>query len=180
LCARAAHLHEGALEVDELVRRFVDYYLDHPIDFTRWMPGARDALDTLASMPDMKLAICTNKPRRTTDAVLGALGIRTRFRAVCAGGDLAEKKPAAAPLYHIAKVLGLDVESLVMVGDGPQDVECARRAGVRSIAIEGFGSPDRLMAARPDVLLHDLSELAEVIRRWRDATVRARSLPPKP
>src|SRR5262245_20724111 len=80
LCARAAHLPEGSTEVDDLVHRFVEYYLRHPIDFTRWMPRARDTLDALAAMNDMKLAICTNKPRPTTDAVLGALGVRTRFR----------------------------------------------------------------------------------------------------
>src|SRR5204862_8334407 len=125
-------------------------------------------------------AICTNKPRSTTDAVLSALGVRTRFRAVCAGGDIAEKKPAAAPLLHISKVLGVPIASTVMVGDGPQDIECARRASARCIAVEGFGPRDRLVEARPDVLLHDLYELPEVILRWRDATVRARSIPPKP
>jgi phosphoglycolate phosphatase len=60
-----------------------------------------------------------------------------------------------------------------MVGDAPQDVECARRAGVRSVAVDnGFSSRQRVLDARPDVFLNNLKDLPEVIRRWRDATAR--------
>src|SRR4051812_15707535 len=166
LCARAAQLPESADEVTVLVQHFTDYYVEHPIDFTRWAPGAQEALETFAEeMPDLALGICTNKPRLTADAVLAALGIWTRFRAIVAGGDLPEKKPAPGPLLHLAKQLRVAPESMVMVGDGPQDIECARRAGVRSVAVDSpFGSHERLLAARPDVLLRTMSELPEVIQ----------------
>jgi phosphoglycolate phosphatase len=173
LCARAAQLAENDDEVDRLYALFVAYYLEHPIDFTRWCPGVQEALDVLAQMPDMVLAICTNKPRPTAEAVLSARGVRTRFRALVAGDDLPEKKPAAGPLLHVAKLLRVDTDSLVMVGDAPQDIECARRAKVRSVGVvSGFSSRERLAAARPDVTLESMAELPEVIRRWRDATTR--------
>jgi phosphoglycolate phosphatase len=157
-----------------LVDHFVSYYIDHPIDFTRWMPGAQEMLETFSEeMPDVALGVCTNKPRAVTDAVLAALGIRTRFRAVVAGGDLPEKKPAPGPALLLAKQLHASPETVVMVGDGPQDVECARRAGMRAVGVDaGFGSRERLLAARPDVLLRSLSELPEVVQRWREATAR--------
>ena len=178
LCARAAQLSESAEEASEelgvLVDHFVEYYLEHPVDLTRWSPGAQEALETFAEeMPDIALGICTNKPRSSTEAVLSALGIRTRFRAIVAGGDLPEKKPAPGPLLLLAKGLRATPESMVMVGDGPQDIECARRAVVRSVAVEsGFTSHERLLAAHPDVMLRSLAELPEVIQRWRDATAR--------
>jgi phosphoglycolate phosphatase len=174
LCARSAQIPETSDEVSPLVEHFIGYYLEHPVDFTRWAPGARDMLDVFAEqLPDITLGICTNKPRVTAEAVLVALGIRTRFRAVVAGDDLPEKKPAPGPLLHLTKALRSTPESTVMVGDGPQDVECARRAGMRSVGVDsGFGSHDRLIAARPDVMLRSLSELPEVIQRWRDATAR--------
>ncbi|APR85529.1 Phosphoglycolate phosphatase [Minicystis rosea] len=174
LCARSAQLPEHSDEVSQLVDLFVDYYTDHPIDFTRWSPAAQETLEIFAEeMPDLVLGVCTNKPRPTTEAVLGALGIRTRFRGLVAGGDLPEKKPAPGPLLLLAKLLRVAPETVVMVGDGPQDVECARRAGMRSVAVDsGFSSRERLLAARPDVLLRSLSELPDVIRRWRDATAR--------
>jgi phosphoglycolate phosphatase len=173
LCARAAKLAENDPEVDTLLGRFLAYYGEHPLAFTRWQRGAPEALDELAStMPDIRLGLCTNKPRETTDAVLAALGIRTRFRVVVAGGDLSEKKPAPGPLLHAARALGVQPAEVVMVGDGPQDIECARAAGARSVAVEGFVPRQRLMDARPDVLLHSLGELPDVLRRWQDSTVR--------
>ncbi|MCC6559472.1 MAG: HAD-IA family hydrolase [Polyangiaceae bacterium] len=173
LCARAAELPEAAPEVDAIVDAFIAYYTRHPIDFTRWMPGAQEALESLSDMSDMTLAVCTNKARATTDAILSALGVRSRFRAVLAGGDLPDKKPSPAPLLQLARLLGVGPERLVMVGDGPQDVECARRAGARAVGVlGGFAARERLIEARPDVLLQSLAELRDVIRRWRDATVR--------
>ena len=174
LLARCAKLAENAPEVDVLVDRFLEHYLAHPVDHTRWMPGAQALLEELAE-DGVPIGLCTNKPRPTTDAVLAALGVRTRFRAVCAGGDIPEKKPAPGPLLHVAKLLGVTPNRMIMVGDLPQDIECARRAGCRAIAIEGvFGSADRLNDARPDVQLRTLEELGDVIRRWRDSTVRVR------
>jgi phosphoglycolate phosphatase len=172
LCARSAKVAESSEEVDLLLAAFLTYYVAHPVDFTRWMHGAQETLDALAEL-GMPLGICTNKPRVTTEAVLGSLGIRTRFRAIVAGGDIVEKKPAPAPLLTVARQLQVAPDLCVMVGDSPQDVECARRAGMRSIAVEnGFASRERVMEARPDVLLGSLAELPDVIRRWRDATAR--------
>jgi phosphoglycolate phosphatase len=177
LCARAAQLPESSEEVDSILERFVDYYTRHPVDFTRWMPGAQEALEGLADLGELSLGICTNKPRRTTDAVLSALGVQTQFQVVVAGGDVPEKKPAPGPLLHAVKALGLGPEGVVMVGDGPQDVECARRAGVRAIAVpSGFCSVERLRQARPDVMLDSLLQLCDVVRRWRDETARLGAL----
>lgn len=175
LMARVARLPEGSPEVDALVEHFVAYYAEHPVDFTRWMPGAQEALESLGGIEGLALGLCTNKPRATTDAVLAALGVRTRFRVTVAGGDLSEKKPAAAPLLHAAGVLGVPIEAVVMVGDGPQDVECARRAGARSVAVPGFAPRERVLAAMPDVMVEGLREVVEVVRRWRDATLRISS-----
>jgi phosphoglycolate phosphatase len=173
LCARSAGLAEGDAEVEELYRQFVDYYVEHPVEFTRWMPGAQEMLDALAEIPGLSLGICTNKPRMTTDAVLAALGVRTRFRAVVAGGDLSEKKPAPGPLLLAAKLLHVSTDVVVMVGDGPQDIECARRAGARAIGYDsGFSSRQRMMDARPDLVIAGLGEVPDVIVRWREATVR--------
>jgi len=178
LCARAAQLPEHSEEVDRLVELFLAYYIEHPVDFTRWAPGAQEALDALAQLPEMSLALCTNKARAATDVVLAALGIRTRFRAVVAGGDIREKKPAPGPLLHVAKLLGASPESMVMVGDGPQDIECAHRAKVRSVGVESiFGFRDRLLDARPDVFVRSLDELPEIINRWRDSTARIAVVP---
>jgi phosphoglycolate phosphatase len=179
LLARVTRLGENDAEVERLLDLFLAYYLAHPVDFTKWADGAPEVLDRLAEL-DLPLCICTNKARPVADAVLGALGVRTRFRAIYAGGDGVEKKPAPGPLLAIAKKLGVESPSLVMVGDGPQDVECARRAGCRVIGVvSSFGSRDRIVASKPDVVLDSLQGVPDVIRRWCDATARLSVLRPR-
>jgi len=60
----------------------------------------------------------------------------------------------------------LDPRACVYVGDAPQDVEMARRAGMRAIGVLGpFPTEKRLRAARPDFLLASLDELPDVLKR---------------
>ncbi len=173
LCAQAALLPDDDPETDELVQYFLDYYSAHPLDFTRWSPGALQALEDLASMDDMLIGLCTNKHRSTTDAVLATLGITDRFHAVVAGGDLPERKPDPAPLHLASKLLGVDPRAVVMVGDGVQDIACAKNAGAWSIAVEsGFTPADDLMMAHPNVAVKDLSLVAGIVQRWREPTTK--------
>ncbi len=101
--------------------------------------------------------------------------MRSLFAAIAAGGDHATIKPSPQPILEIAKQLGLDPGQLVVVGDGPQDIEAGRRAGCRTIGVEGGFLPhERLVASQPDVLIQSLEELPHVLSRWEDATVRAK------
>lgn len=173
LCAQAALLPEDDPETDELVRHFLNYYREHPLDFTRWAPGALQALEDLASMDDVRIGLCTNKHRSATDAVLAALGITDRFHAVVAGGDLLERKPEPEPLLLASKLLGVDPRAVVMVGDGVQDIECAKGANAWSIAVEsGFTPTDELMKANPHVAVKDLSLVPGIVQRWREPTTK--------
>jgi phosphoglycolate phosphatase-like HAD superfamily hydrolase len=54
--------------------------------------------------------------------------------------------------------------SCVYVGDSPEDLEMARRAGVRAIAVLGrFPTEKSLRAARPDLLLSSITELPDAL-----------------
>jgi 2-phosphoglycolate phosphatase len=173
LCAQVALLSDDDPETDELVQHFLDYYRAHPVEFTRWAPGALEALDDLAEMDDMLIGLCTNKQRSTTEAVLDALGITERFHAVVAGGDVSELKPDPAPLLLASKLLGVDPRRVVMVGDGVQDIQCAKNVGTWSIAVEsGFTAADDLMMASPNVAVKDLSLVARIVQRWREPTTK--------
>jgi phosphoglycolate phosphatase len=164
LLARAADLDATAPELEPLLATFIAHYTAHATDHTVLTPGARAALDALSSHP---LALCTNKPRATTTRVLEALGLGSTFAVVIAGGDLAVTKPDPLPLVRIAEELALSTHELVMVGDGPQDVECGRAAGARTVGVlGGIAAEQLLLAARPDAVLPSLAELPALIARW--------------
>jgi 2-phosphoglycolate phosphatase len=167
LLARASGLAPSDARVDAMLEHFIAYYTQHAADHTRLLPGAREALEALAHLPR---ALCTNKPRVTTLALLQALGIDALFDAVVGGGDVPHNKPHPAPLQRASELIAVPCRRLVLVGDGPQDVACARAAGARSIGItEAIIVPiEQLRAAGPDALVA-LRDVPAQIDTWRRA-----------
>jgi phosphoglycolate phosphatase len=167
LLARSAHLEPDHPRISDLLATFLDHYSAHAVDHTRPLPGVSEALPALS---EFTLAVCTNKPRKTAEIVLQALDLERHFSTVIAGGDLPRHKPDPAPLFEIARRLEVQAGELVMVGDGPQDVECGRAAGARTVGVlGGIADGPRLLASSPDAVLSSLSELPELLRRWTDA-----------
>lgn len=162
LVARSLGLEVDSPEVGPHLEVFLRYYEAHPVVRTKVYPGVQELFSTLASLP---LALCTNKPRRTTDPVLRALGWQDSFRVVVAGGDTKEKKPHPEPLERIARELGLRPDELVMVGDGPQDIGAGRAVGALTVGVRGgILEEARLLASEPDVLLDSLEQLPAALR----------------
>ena len=162
LMSRAARLDVKDERVTGLVSDFLDYYAEHPIDHTGLMPGALQALDDLQHYA---LGVCTNKPRRTSLAVIRGLDLEARFVGLVAGDDLPLCKPNPAPVVEAARRMGVPVNEVIMVGDGPQDVLSGRAAGAYTVGVRGGIQPfERLAASNPDCLIDTLAELAPIVR----------------
>jgi phosphoglycolate phosphatase len=76
------------------------------------------------------MAICTNKPERYVRPLLEAMGIAHRFDGIVGGDTLAERKPHALPLLHLAAQHGRGVDECLMVGDSEADAAAAHAAGM--------------------------------------------------
>jgi phosphoglycolate phosphatase len=164
LMARAASLPEEHPDLAALLETFTVHYTGHAAVRTTLMPGVREALSVL----DLPLAILTNKPRAPTHALLAELGIGSRFDVVIAGGDLPYLKPDERLLLHVAKCMATAPMFLAMVGDGPQDVLCAKAANTLSIGVKGgIADVERLVETHPDHLLESMFELPSVIDAYR-------------
>jgi phosphoglycolate phosphatase len=149
-------------QLDAWCEAFIAYGAAHPATHTTWMPGALQALDALAGLP---LAVVTNKARVVALAVLDALGGRSRFGFVYAGGD-GLLKPRPDPVVAVARAFEVDVERVWVVGDAEQDILAARAAGATAVAVRGgFHDDARLQAASPEVILSSLLELPALVQR---------------
>lgn len=73
------------------------------------------------------------------------------------------RKPAPGMLLDAARELGLDLARSWMIGDRWRDIDCGRRAGVRTVFID-FGYDEPLRAA-PDLTVHSFGEAAAAILR---------------
>jgi len=77
------------------------------------------------------------------------------------GEDSPRRKPGPGMLLDAAKALGLDLARSWMVGDRWRDVECGKRAGVRTVFID-YGYSDE-HDTHPDHTVPSLHEAVAII-----------------
>jgi pyrophosphatase PpaX len=127
--------------------------------------GARRVLARVASTHPMGLVTSGDRDRVTRQ--LREFRLTTLFAARVCSGDTARKKPHPEPLRLALRKMQLDPAVCVYVGDSPQDVEMAQRAGVRAIGVLGpFPTEKRLRAAKPEFLIGSLEELPDVLKKF--------------
>src|SRR5262249_270970 len=122
-------------------------------------PGAAEALASLAGAGYL-LAVCSNKPRVFTSALLDHLDLTKHLSVALGPEDVARPKPAPDMLLVALKRLGVSAAEALYVGHLTVDIPPARDAGLR-VWVVPTGSDERaaLENAKPDRLLHDMHEL---------------------
>lgn len=115
-----------------------------------------------------RLGLVTSGDRDRVTRQLRSFRLTRFFGARVCSGDTREKKPHPAPLRLALQKLRLQPSSCVYVGDSPDDLQMAERAGVLAIAVLGpFPTEERLRAAQPDFLLESIRELPDMLNRLR-------------
>jgi HAD superfamily hydrolase (TIGR01509 family) len=145
-------------EADRVWREF---YAKHP---SKLMAATRKVLTQLGGRHE--LGLVSSGDRNRVSRQLREFRLTRMFRTRVLGGDTKEKKPHPAPLLKALREMKAEARNCVYVGDTPEDVEMARAAGVRAIAVLGpFPTEKRLRAVRPEILLEGLEELPKLLRK---------------
>ena len=130
-------------------------------------PGIAEALQRLRAA-GVKVAVVTSKRRSSVEMALEALPsldlVVDRFVAL---EDTTEHKPHPEPLLKGLELVGnVPKDQAVYVGDSPFDVQAAKAAGLRSVAVSwGAFSEDTLRQADPDYLVPDIDAVVDVLLR---------------
>lgn len=149
----------GDVDVDVLFQEFQSYYVEYPTVHNAFMKGAEQCLELRT---ERKIALCTNKPAHLTRAVLSSLGWLDRFDFIAAPLPGDRVKPAPDLLQKVAVELGVAGQDLVMIGDSPQDIAAGKAIGAYTVGVKGGFLPlERLVFAKPDLLLENLEELSD-------------------
>jgi HAD superfamily hydrolase (TIGR01509 family) len=136
------------------------HYAKYP---SKLVPGARRVLAQLARRH--ALGLVTSGDRERVTRQLRAFALTRTFRARVCGGDTVEKKPHPAPLRRALEKMRLEPQVCVYVGDTPEDLQMARAAGMRAVAVLGpFPTEKRLRAAKPEFLLEKLQDLPKLLQ----------------
>jgi len=123
-------------------------------------PGAPETIAALRPRRDLLLGLVTGNARQSAPHKLRAAGFDPAWFPVGAFGTEAHQRDDLTPLALQRAVdhLGATPAPVIVIGDTPMDVACARAIGAIAVVVEtGFATRDELIASAPDHLLPDLT-----------------------
>jgi phosphoglycolate phosphatase-like HAD superfamily hydrolase len=131
------------------------------------LPGVRELLDALQPRPDVFLGLLTGNYEQGARIKLEYFDLWRYFRCGAYGDDSLDRHalvPVAVARSLEAGCPAVDPRDVVIIGDTPLDVACARDAGVNCLAVAtgGYGV-DALRAAGASVVFDSLAATDAVL-----------------
>lgn len=151
---------------DRMVARYRAIFHEHVEDGSEHEPlfsGMAEVIETLAARPDMLLGIATGKALRGVNRILHLHGFEGKF-ATLQTPDHNPSKPHPGMIERAMAETGVAAENTVMVGDATYDIDMARAAGVKSIAVDwGYHGRGQLLASGPSRIVDRREALVPAI-----------------
>ncbi|MCP3960021.1 MAG: HAD hydrolase-like protein [bacterium] len=136
----------------------------------RLLPGVRELLERLSAREDVLVGLLTGNWRRGARIKLSCFDLERYFAFGAFGDDAIDRCDLGPVALQRAAVLSgrpFALDRSLIVGDTVLDVECARSAGIRSMAVAtGFTEAEPLEAAGADWVFADLERAAGQIERF--------------
>lgn len=126
-------------------------------------PGAKQAIQHLAALPGVVLAIATGKSQRGVRALLEREALTSAFATIQTADD-APSKPHPGMIWNALAETGLTASDTVMIGDTTHDILMARAAGVKSIGVAwGYHRSGELLGAGAASVAQDFEHLLDLL-----------------
>jgi len=138
------------LHLNPEVALFCNITYGNHIDYITIYPDTKNTLKMLASY---KKAIITNTPTDCARQILRKFSIEQYFEVIVTSDDVIKAKPDPEIIFKACERLGVDVKTVVLVGDTESDVKAGKTAGC---AVVGLNIP-------ADITIQRLSELPPLI-----------------
>jgi len=149
--------------IAEAVKVHVDYTRTILLEDVTPMPGALDLLRPLHAR-GVRLAVFTNKQAEAARRICAHLGVTPILDGVFGAGDTPWLKPQREFTAHVLATLGARVDSTLLVGDSPFDVETAHNGGFPCWAVTtGTHDEAQLRAAGADRIFPNLTALGAAL-----------------
>ena len=162
LMSRAARTHDPD-RVDALVAGFRAHYSLNYLRYTRLYPGIKVAVSQLRRAGCL-ISVLSNKPHDFTQRICDELLSAVSIAGVVGACDDYPNKPDPTAALMLARQMGCAPQDVVMVGDSAIDVETARNAGMRCVAVTwGFRDRPELEASGPDAIVDGSEDLPGAI-----------------
>ena len=152
---------EDAQILQQARQMFDEYYSRNYVKKTRCYPGVEE---TLATLPQIKKAVYSNKAQDFTEAIIRELGLAPLFDKVMgAQPGRYPLKPDPAGIRLILEELDIPPGKALMVGDSTHDIEAGKAAGLHTCAVTyGYRPAEVLKEAKPEFMIGAFAELLEL------------------
>ncbi len=153
---------------EEAAERYRQIQMETYKEDMRLYDGVVDMLDALKD-GGYKLGIATMRHGRITRGISGGMEI-AHFFEVTVGVDETEKaKPDPDHVLTACRLLGVEPEKAIMVGDTKFDILSGKGAGCTAIGVSwGSGSPEELERAGSDYITNTVAELKDILMELKE------------
>ena len=150
---------------DGLLQTVLDAYVETALNTIRpedvkILPGASALLSSLKTREDSHLGLVTGNVKPVAYHKLKMVGLTDYFSVGAFGSDHSNRSKLPALALHRASVYtghSFQMTQTLVIGDTQPDIQCARDAGARSIAVcTGRHTYEELARHTPDLLLETL------------------------
>ena len=148
----------------DITERFLAYYTQHILDYTKEYPGVRDTLETLNSY---QKAVISNKKESLSRRVLDGLGLLHYFSVIIGSDTTPQRKPSPVPILKVLSELHVQPRQAVIVGDSNYDVDAGKAAGITPVAVT-YGYRPREVIAHADFLIDRMADLVPLLRGMKE------------
>jgi len=129
----------------------------HPI------PGAKNILKYLKKK-GYKIAVASNRPSEFSKILIRHLKIDKFFDYVLCADQIKKAKPNPEIINKIMKLFSISRRQTVYVGDMTVDIQAAKAAKVKSIAVlTGSSSKKEIKAKKPDYIFKNITYIKKVL-----------------
>lgn len=125
------------VDLDEAIRVFRAYYLEHCLDVTSVFDRLDQCLNEIKNGGSL-LFVITNKPSEHSEKILRHFGIYDLLDGIFCQGTMKALKPDPVTIFEILERFSIDPQKFYMVGDSKIDMDFARSGGIKSIMV-GYG-----------------------------------------
>ena len=144
---------------DTVIKRFLDYYSEHLVDFSTPYPHVRE---TLEKLNDYKKAVISNKREYLSTRLLDKLDLLKYFDLVVGSDTTSERKPSAIPVIYVFTKLGVNPDQSIIVGDSNYDIEAGKKAGLKTVAVT-YGYRERQYLIDADYIIDSMKDLLTLL-----------------
>ena len=141
-------------------------YSEEPYKYSTLMPGVMNALNYFNNQK-IPMGICTNKRQFVTEKLIKQMNLDKFFDVIIGAKDNIPLKPKPDMIQITINQFNSIKGSFFMVGDTSNDIDAAKAANIKSIAVNGGYTHVDINSLGADYTLETMEEIIDLFKSFK-------------